>query len=224
MRLVGSNGEVTEKAIRRAAVEVIAEHGFEAASLRLIAKEVGIQAPSLYNYIKSKEQLLFDLLKEPLVSMIAEYKAGAEHLPDPFDRLQLFIGVHLNFHLDFTQEVFIGNMELRRLKRPHYKVVTGLRDEYSLMLTKIIEEGAKAGQFQVDDARVTTFALLAMLSGVCNWYRPDGPLSKDAIVRIHTKLAMQMLGLPATAHTDKAVRDVANEPKRRKRAVTASVA
>ena len=61
-----STGEQTEKAIRAAAVRVIAKHGFQAASLRDIAKEVGIQAPSLYNYIKSKEKLLFELLHEPV--------------------------------------------------------------------------------------------------------------------------------------------------------------
>ena len=75
MRAANSNGEETEKAIREAAVKVIAKHGFQAASLREIAKEVGIRAPSLYNYIKSKEKLLYDLLKVPVSAMIADYEA-----------------------------------------------------------------------------------------------------------------------------------------------------
>jgi len=194
-RVAGSSGEVTEKAVRRAAVLVIARHGYEAASLRMIAEEAGIKAPSLYNYIKSKEQLLYDLLKEPLVSMIDEFKERSSGVSDPYERLRLFIEGHLGFHLDFTREVFIGNMELRNLKKPHFKTVTGLRDQYSKMLTDIIEDGAAAGRFHVEDARVTTFALLAMLSGVCNWYRPDGPSDKETLVRIHTALAMQMLGV-----------------------------
>lgn len=218
MRLAGSNGEATEKAIRRAAVQVIARHGFEAASLRLIAKEVGIQAPSLYNYIKSKEQLLFELLREPLVSMIGEFQEGAKDRSDPCERLMIFIGVHLNFHLDFTTEVFIGNMELRHLTKPHFKIVTGLRDQYSKMLTAIVEDGATLGMFEVEDPRVTTFALLAMLSGVCNWYRPDGPLSKEKLIQIHTKVALQMLGLDR-ARVDAPRQGTAKAPTVRKRAV-----
>jgi AcrR family transcriptional regulator len=221
MRLAGSNGEVTEKAIRRAAVQVIARHGFEAASLRLIAKEVGIQAPSLYNYIKSKEQLLFELLREPLVTMIAEFQEGAQDRPDPYDRLLIFIGVHLNFHLDFTTEVFIGNMELRHLTRPHYKIVSGLRDQYSKMLTAIVEDGAKAGRFKVEDARVMTFALIAMLSGVCNWYRPDGPRGKDELIQIHTRLALQMLGVDGGAPAAAPGRAAAKPRKRAAAAATA---
>jgi len=73
MRAVNSNGEETAKEIRTAAVRVIARRGFQAASLREIAKEVGIRAPSLYNHIKSKEKLLYELLKDPLTAMIAEF-------------------------------------------------------------------------------------------------------------------------------------------------------
>src|SRR5262245_46265140 len=123
------NGEATDKAIREAAVKVIAKHGFEAASLREIAKEVGIQAPSLYNYISSKEKLLFELTKVPLTAMLGEYKELVEGVDDPAARLRVFVRVHLNFHLHSQLEVFIGNMELRSLTPAHYRTINGLRDE-----------------------------------------------------------------------------------------------
>ena len=103
--------------------------GFEAASLREIAKEVGIQAPSLYNYIKSKEKLLYELLREPLQAMIAEYRTLTEGVTDPITRLEMFTQVHLTFHLNSRLEVFIGNMELRSLSAPHYRTITALREE-----------------------------------------------------------------------------------------------
>ncbi|HMN80744.1 MAG TPA: TetR/AcrR family transcriptional regulator [Burkholderiaceae bacterium] len=203
MRTTGSNGEETRRAIREAAVEVIAEHGFQAASLRLIAKRVGIRAPSLYNHIKSKERLLYELLHEPLINMIAQYRERTKGVDDPMKRLRALIQVHLDFHLFSRKEVFIGNMELRSLSKAHFKTITGLRDEYSNLMTSLIEDGAKAGVFKVDDPRVVTFAILSMLSGVCNWFRPDGRIGADEIIRIHTNLAFEMLGLDpesATAH------------------------
>ena len=66
MRRAGFRRETTEKLIRRAAVSMIAQHGFKSASLRKVAEEVGIQAGSLYNYISSKDEFLFRLLKEHL--------------------------------------------------------------------------------------------------------------------------------------------------------------
>ncbi len=134
MRAANSNGEETEKAIREAAVKVIAKHGFQAASLREIAKEVGIRAPSLYNYIKSKEKLLYDLLKVPVSAMIADYETKTRDVTDPVARLQIYVQVHLDFHLNHRLEVFIGNMELRSLSSAHYRTIAALREEYATLL------------------------------------------------------------------------------------------
>lgn len=188
-----STGEETEKAIRAAAVRVIAKHGFQAASLREIAREVGIQAPSLYNYIKSKEKLLYDLLKEPLQAMVAEYRARTASITDPAARLEIFTQVHLNFHLNSRLEVFIGNMELRSLTAAHYRTITGLREEYAQLLQSIVEDGVKAGVFTASEPRVVTLVMLGMLSGVCNWYKPDGPMSAEEMVQLHLDLAFRAL-------------------------------
>ena len=194
-------GEETAKAIREAAVRVIAKHGFQAASLREIAKEVGIRAPSLYNHIKSKENLLFGLLKEPLRAMIAEYSMLTKGITDPVTRLQLFTQVHLNFHLNSRLEVFIGNMELRSLSGPHYRAITALREEYSRLLQRIIEDGVKDGVFTAPQPRVVTLVMLGMLSGVCNWYKPNGPLSSEEMMRLHLDLAFRALSATAPAAT-----------------------
>lgn len=189
-----SAGEETEKAIREAAVRVIAKHGFQAASLREIAKEVGIRAPSLYNYIKSKEKLLFDLLKEPLQEMIAEYRTRTKGVTDPCERLQIFTQVHLNFHLHSRLEVFIGNMELRSLAPAHYRTITALREEYAQLLQSIIEDGVAQGVFTAPQPRVVTLVMLGMLSGVCNWYRPSGAMSAEDMMALHVDLAFRSLG------------------------------
>ena len=194
-----TTGEETEKAIREAAVRVIAKHGFQAASLREIAKEVGIRAPSLYNYIKSKEKLLYELLREPLTAMIAEYRTLTEGITDPVTRLQIFTQVHLNFHLRSRLEVFIGNMELRSLSGPHYRTITALREEYARLLQQIIEDGVKQGVFTAPQPRVVTLVMLGMLSGVCNWYKPDGPMSAEEMMKLHLDLAFRALGAPPPA-------------------------
>jgi len=192
-----SSGETTEKSIREAAVKAIAKHGFEAASLRDIAKEVGIRAPSLYNYISSKEQLLYELMKDPLSSMLTEYRALVKEISDPADKLRVFVQVHLNFHLRSRLDVFIGNMELRSLSASHYRTISNLREEYARALQAIIEEGVKSGAFQVSEPRVTSLIMLGMLSGVCNWYQPGGAMSADKMTELHTEFAFRMLGAAA---------------------------
>ncbi|MCL2831338.1 MAG: TetR/AcrR family transcriptional regulator [Betaproteobacteria bacterium] len=195
-----SSAESTDKSIRAAAVKAIAKYGFKAANLRDIAKDVGIRAPSLYNYISSKEQLLYELIKEPLNSMLTEYRALVREVDDPSEKLRIFLQVHLNFHLHSKDDVFIGNMELRNLSPSHYRTIIGLREEFAQTLYDIIQEGVDRSVFNTAQPRVISLTMLGMLSGVCNWYRSSGAMSPREMIEFYTDLIFSMLGAaPASA-------------------------
>jgi len=61
----------TADRIRAAALEVIAEKGFQQASLREIAERVGITKPALYYHFTSREDLVRSLV-QPLVDDVEE--------------------------------------------------------------------------------------------------------------------------------------------------------
>ena len=193
MAAVKSRDGRTAEAIRTAAVEAIARFGFQSASLRRIARTTGIRAPSLYHYFESKEQLLFELLEAPVSGMLDEHAAAAEGVSCPRERLRIFVRVHLGFHLRARLQVFIGNMELRSLSPRHGRVIRRLRDAYSCVLTRIVDDGVVAGQFAPCEARVTSFILLGMLSAPCQWFRPGGALSHEAFVELMAEMALRMI-------------------------------
>jgi AcrR family transcriptional regulator len=195
MRRAGFRRETTEKLIRRAAVAMIAEHGFKAASLRKVAEEVGIQAGSLYNYISSKDDFLFRLLREHLELMLADFERESAGITDVMERLTKFIELHMRFHTEQQEEVIIGNLELRSLSPKNRRIVTGLRDRYSTILTDLIKEGMRQKLFKVEDARITSFAILSLMSGVCYWYRSDGRVSQSDLVKLHIDMVFQLLGV-----------------------------
>jgi hypothetical protein len=47
----------------------------------------------------------------------------------------------------------------------------------------------------VVDVQVATFAILSLLTGLCNWYRPGGRLTKEAIIAAHEKLVLSGVAL-----------------------------
>ena len=65
-----------------------------------------------------------------------------------------------------------------------------LRSAYEARLARILAEGVSEGVFEVVDIKVATFAILALLTGLCTWYRPGGRLTKEAIVAAHEKLVL----------------------------------
>ena len=199
MRTEESPGSVTLADIHRAAIRLISRQGFEAMSLRVLADEVGLQAGSLYHHIESKQDLLFSLLAGIMRDILAEYEEQVAPVKDPLERLRAFVRLHIDFHTRRKDEAFVGNTELRSLSPAHYRAVTGLRDQYEHHLTRIIQEGAAAGRFHVEDARVATYAVIALLTGVCTWYRPDERLSRERLTGIYTNLVLGALGGPLAA-------------------------
>ncbi|MBX6745738.1 MAG: TetR family transcriptional regulator [Acetobacteraceae bacterium] len=190
-RITGSNGARTAAAIRDAARGLIYRHGYAAMNLRDLAAEVGIRPGSLYNHITTKQGLLFDLMSEHMTSLLAETDAAlATAGPEPMARLRAFIAHHLLYHFERRQEVYIANFELRALDPPNYARIVAMRRDYEGRLIALLEAGVAAGALEVADSRITAYAILAMLTGVCTWYRPGGRLSKEELVALHTALVL----------------------------------
>ena len=193
MRTIGSKGETTEMLLREAGVRLIAQHGYEAVSLRMLAKEVGIQAGSLYNYINNKQQFLADLLSSIISDLLEEMTQELEGLTDPSERLRVFIRRHIDFHTRRKEEVFIGNMELRSLTPENSRVIRQMRDDYEEILRTIIRDGLQAGQFHCPDPAVVKLAIITMLTAIASWYRPEGRRKIETLIAEYTTLIFLML-------------------------------
>ncbi|MCM2504898.1 TetR/AcrR family transcriptional regulator [Aureimonas altamirensis] len=210
-RAIGQ-GEHTADAIRRAGLALIHEKGYAAVSMRDLAQEVGIGLSSIYNHISTKQALLVELLLGHMKDLIDGLQPvlEAHRCRSGRDRLLAFADFHLRYHLTRRVEVFVINSELRSLEPANRGTVIALRRRYEAHLVEILQAGEADGTLRVEDARVTAYALIAMLTGVCNWYRPDGRLSQDAIVDMHLKLLLDGLERRSSAA---AIADVSREAR-----------
>lgn len=191
-RKTGSHAEITGPAIREAALRLFARSGYAAVSMREIASEVGVRAGALYLYTPDKQTLLFDLMREHLETLLAAWRM-AKVEGAPLERLENFVRFHVDFHLERRDAVFLAYMELRNLSEDNFAVIEELRRAYEEELEDILEAGRATGDFEVADARVTTMALIAMLTGGHVWYRSGGRLSRDAIQKIYWDLTRRMV-------------------------------
>ena len=197
-RPAGANGAETMRAIRQAAIARIYRYGYEAMNLRDLAADVNLKVGSLYNYIPQKQEFLAVLLEQILRELLSDLEAQVSPIADPREKLLAFVRFHIEWHTARKEEVFIGNMELRSLSEAQYKRVVELRKSYEAYLRSILTQGAKAGYWTILDAKVTSYALLAMLTGVSNWYRNDGRLSQSKLIQIYESLVAGAVGLQIT--------------------------
>ncbi|MBB5516336.1 AcrR family transcriptional regulator [Rubricella aquisinus] len=194
-RKSGSSGEKTAIAVREAAIRLIAQHGFAAVSMRQIAREVGVQAGALYLYTPDKQSLLFDILKshmEDLLSSWQDEAPGSDMAPEA--RLERFVRFHIRYHISRQDRVFISYMELRNLSPDNFVEIERLRRLYEDVLGEILSDGAAKGVFVMEDIRVTTMAMIAMLTGVSTWFREGGRLGPDDIAAHYISMSLRLAG------------------------------
>ena len=190
-RTAGSSGEKTLAAIREAGLNLIHAHGYEAMSLRQLAARIGLQPGSLYNHIETKQDLLFDLIHNHMVTLLASLEEALAGIDDPLEALEAFIAFHLTYHIERKREVFIGSSELRSLEPKRRRKIVALRRTYEDRLCAILPQGARRGLFKIDDVRVSAYAILAMLTGICTWYDGKGRIGRRKLIDIHTRLVLQ---------------------------------
>lgn len=190
-RTAGSSGPKTLAAIREAGLDLIHKRGYEAMSLRDLAAKVGLQPGSLYNHIATKQALLFDLVHNHMVTLLESADAALAGIEDPTEALKAFTAFHLTYHIERKREVFIGSAELRSLTPRNRKKIVDLRRAYEDRLCAILERGVRRKQFRLGDIRVSTYAILAMLTGICTWYDPRRRIDREELIAVHTRLVLQ---------------------------------
>ena len=148
MRTPGSNGAETLRNLRSAAIRLLSEHGYEAMNLRMLAKTIGVQVGSLYNYIDSKQQLLFWLMKEAVEGLLAEFDQRLGNVDEPAVQMRDFVMIHFNYHISHLQESLVLNAEKRSLTPKNYRAISNFERLYTAKVQDIIERGIASGDFQ----------------------------------------------------------------------------
>jgi AcrR family transcriptional regulator len=191
-RTAGSHSGITGPKVRQAALELFAKHGYAAVSMRQIAGEVGVQAGALYNYTPDKQSLLFDLMKSHMTELMAALPANTD--AQPTEMLEHFVRFHIAFHHERPEAVFIAYMELRNLNDQNFAVIEELRGAYETRLESILIAGQASGAWDVKDAKIATFAVIAMLTGVNTWFRSAGRLSLAEVQDHYWEMVRKAVG------------------------------
>jgi AcrR family transcriptional regulator len=174
-----AKGQETARRVRKAALKRFAASGYAAVSMREIANDVGVRPGALYNHFPTKQDILKDLMLTHMSDLLSAWEAA--HFPSEMDPLEQFIRFHIRYHLERTDEVFISYMELRNLEPDNFTSVEAERRRYETILTGILAAGTTAGRYAVENPKVATRAIIAMLTGIPTWYREGGRLSEQEI-------------------------------------------
>jgi len=172
--------ELKRQAVLHAAAQLFNERGFHGTSLDDIAQRLSVTKPTLYYYVRSKDEILMECVRTALEMMRDEIARVRQAGGRPLDQLATCMRVYAHIVLqDFGRCVIrIGEdplpaprrKELRRLK-------AGIDHEFRRLIEDCIEEGSVAPC----NAKLAAFMLAGALSWIGRWYRADGELGPGEV-------------------------------------------
>ena len=187
-------GEATRQAIEQAAIDLFAELGYNATSMRQIASAAGIQPAAIYHWFPAKEAILTQLQDDFIDRLEEAVEAAVDEESTPAGELAAAVREHVVFHGLHPRAAFVTDSEIRALgPKPKARLIAR-RDEYEAKFRGMIERGVEAGEFEVSNPAVASYAILLQCTGVALLYDPAGELPLEAIARIHVELVLGSLG------------------------------
>jgi AcrR family transcriptional regulator len=187
--------------ILEAALGSFTERGYHGGAVRDVADRVGVTVPTLYYHHGSKQGLLLDLLQRSIGDLVTRSAAALEEAgDDPVHRLVDLVDCIVRF-VCHRRHIARLDAEARYLDAEARAAYAAHRDVVERRLLAVVEQGARAGVFDVEHPVDTTRALLGTFQSITTWYRSDGALTPEEIAARHVAFALDAL------RADRQVRD-----------------
>jgi AcrR family transcriptional regulator len=152
-------------AIYQGAVTVLAKHGLNGATMDRVAAAAGVAKGSLYNYFRSKDELLtfvHEKTIQPLFDaneqIAASNQSAAKKIEAMTRNWRCYVGEHrATFQILIRNSNSDGILKEARVRREQAAVD---------LIAKIIDQGIESGEFRPVNARYAGEMLLAAAKGM----------------------------------------------------------
>jgi TetR/AcrR family transcriptional regulator, cholesterol catabolism regulator len=190
-------GETSRERVRRLATGLFAKHGYHGTSIQDVTEAAGLGRGALYYHIKSKEDLLYQVIRAPLLEMVEYARAALDSTGDPEERLQALARTHLENLLRYREAWTVTVHDSRALSGDSAREIRALRQEYERLWQQLLAECHDAGLIeQVDLVRIR--GILGMFNHSYPWLRSRGAESPDRVARSFLEMIFDGLRITPT--------------------------
>jgi AcrR family transcriptional regulator len=174
--------EAKRDAVLSTAAQLFNERGFHATSLDDIAARLNVSKPTLYYYVKNKNDIVIECVRRGLQMMLDAIEDSRSSGASAIDQLMTCMSIYARIvTLDFGMCVIRLNdsdlpaasrKEVRRLK-------AGIDNEFRRLVTLGVADGSLAPC----DPKMVAFLIAGALGWIGQWYRPGGEYSPEQIAQ-----------------------------------------
>jgi AcrR family transcriptional regulator len=174
-----------QKALKRQAVlsvgaRLFHERGYSQTFLDDIAAELGVSKPSLYYYVKNKEEILYEVVQASLAMATAAFEQADAEGGSGRERVLLFFREYLK-HVFSEFGRCAVTVDINALDAEMHERIVTVRHEIDHKVRAYVRAGMSDGSIASRDPALITFFLFGAFNWVGQWWREDGALTRQQI-------------------------------------------
>jgi AcrR family transcriptional regulator len=167
-------------AVLRMAVQMFLDEGYHRTTLNEVAARLNITKPALYNYFRSKEDILIECYRLGQDMFEASIAAIERESGDGLDKLRRLIRAYAEVMMtDFG--MCLVRLDDRELSVEARAGVRKAKRGYDAAFRTAIAQGVADGSITPRDPKLATLVMTGSLNWIGQWYRPDGELPATAL-------------------------------------------
>lgn len=172
--------ESKRQAVLSTAAQLFNERGFHATSLDDIAARLNVSKPTLYYYVKNKDQILIECVRQGLQMTLDGIEASRQEGGHAIDQLMACMRVYARIvTMDFGMCLIrVGDEELPPDSRQELRRLKSAIDHE---FRRLVVAGIEEGSLQPCDPKITAFVIAGALSWIGRWYQPGGEYTPEQI-------------------------------------------
>ncbi|MGW8816207.1 TetR/AcrR family transcriptional regulator [Gordonia terrae] len=167
-----------------AAARVFFRRGYDSATVGDIAEELDVTKAALYYYFASKEELLYEIIREMHVINLRNLESAETHTGPAQARLWNYFVGHVRVNLNFFEKSTVVYRDLDHLSADRRREVVALRDKTQQYVRDLLSEAVAEGTAcTLADLNLASIAMFTTANAFHNWYHPGGQLNASEASR-----------------------------------------
>jgi AcrR family transcriptional regulator len=179
----GSKSARTRERLLDAAASVLSSKGFAGTRLSDIAEQAQVQAPAIYYYYSSREDLIEEVMYVGATAMRTNLLEALSTLPGdtkPADRIAAAVEAHLRHELEISEYATAIIRNANQLPESVSRRALAEVGAYNDIWRGLLADLEAAGELRADvDPAVARMIVLGALNWAAEWWSPErGPLEE----------------------------------------------
>ena len=174
--------------VLESAANIFFTKGYHATSIEDVARDVGMLKGSLYYYIKSKDDLLFQLLLAGIEDGDAFIAGHIDAQGDPVEQLERAIRAQIDYIIQKRVQfgLFLHEFDSLSGKRQH-KLIS-VMSRYNSRFVELVRRGQEQGKLIAGEPWMIVNGILGMCNWLYRWYDPDQVGDSEEIKSIFVRM------------------------------------